>query len=234
LNNIYLPILENEFSSDPLSVLDPDVFKNVNDKIEKTYGPTFQKELDRLGVDFSTNQNIRDLNLEQSQRQLNVGAQRTSEDIGIQQQRLQEDKTKALAQNALNYDEVKLQTTNAYRQHGLTFSGLRQFGEKKLSNANDLNVQNLNTAFNRQQGDLSSQLGRSQSDLSANLGFLGRGAGLQNQQAQTQLERDQSRIQGEKTLLQAGERARLQGLGASLLSNPNFYSRVLPSGSGIA
>lgn len=284
LNETYLPLVEAEFADDPLKALDPAVFAKITERVNATYGPIFQNEINRaeqaisqqrsqlslqheqslrglevpaqrgfedintqrgyLGEDQSRaleesgftrsdiERQVQGLDLQKAQglRSLEIPASRTLEDVSRQESRLGEDKIRALADNARSYDEIKLQTSNNYRQRGLTFSGLRGKQEGKNEEQNVRNVGDIEQASRRASEDLTRTRGRTSEDLSAGVDFLNQGYGLQRAGIDSQLAANARsagdiRTQGLRQQQQLGLSE--SRLGQDLGANRDFLTRSL-------
>lgn len=219
LNNTWLPLVQAEFAGDPTSILNDDIFKKVEERVNATYGPIFQNELNLIEGGFG--RSFRELEAQQVQgiQEAETGRTRTLEDVGTQKERI-----------ARSYGEALDDSRAALASRGLAFGGTREKVESGLEQQRQTQIGEVERAGQRILEDITTQ--------SQNLGL---GTPLEQQLAAGQYQgalgrsleglvagrtQSQQQLEGEKVLQIEAEKSRLRGLGGQLLANPNFLPTI--------
>mgnify|MGYP001583294958 CR=1 FL=1 len=223
LNETWLPLVEAEFATDPSAVLNDIKFQEINDRIEKTFGPIFKKELSLVEETFNRNQEQLKATQTRTERELSESLGRGVEDIGKQRSRTQEEANITRERVARNFSEAMAESQAALADRGLTFGGVRQQKESRLNVAKDESLADVGRQEQRTLQDLLSQEGRLRSDVSAEQQFQSGQFGRSLGEMQSSFEKQKQAIEGEKLLQIASEKNRLRTLGASLLQNPQYF-----------
>lgn len=223
LNNTWLPIVEAEFSSDPSAILDSIKFQEINDRIEKTFGPIFKKELALAEETFNRSQEQLKATQTRTERELSESLGRGVEDIGKLRSRTQEEAKITRERVARNFSEAMAESQAALANQGLTFGGVRQQKESRLNVAKEESLADVGRQEQRTLQDLLSQEGRLRSDVSAEQQFQSGQFGRSLSEILSSFEQQKQQVANERVLEQAAEKERLRTRAASLLQNPQYF-----------
>ena len=223
MNNIWLPLLEAEFATDPSAVLSDELFNNIADRVEKSFGPQFAEQLKLAEEAFDVSKAGLEASEQKTQRSLDLTLGRAGEDAATKKARTIEDARIGKERIQRNFQESLAESQAALANRGLTFGGTRKKEEGRLERAKSESLSDLERAKGRTLTDVGTQLGRLQSDVPFEKGFQSGVFGRSLSSLGSAFGQEKKKIAGEKTLQIASEKAKLQALGGTLLSNPQFF-----------
>jgi hypothetical protein len=206
INDVYIPLIESSFSNNPTAIFDDAAFKTYKDRIDKTWGPIFERELKTAQEAYD--RSVTGLKEEAGfqKEQLGLTETRNLEDTRIGKQRI-----------ARNLDEAKQESSMAMAARGLTFGGSRRKAETKLEQAAAESASDLEKESKRTLEDIAGKrkFYGLEGDLTAGVGEYGR----QLQEKQVGFEEKKRELEGEKQLQYESELTRLRNLGSSILNS---------------
>lgn len=231
LNEIYLPLIEQQMASNPAAYYDSQAFKNIKDTVETTWGPVFANELNTVKQKFDLASST--LGAEKKQFTTKYGTSPTDqgttitrglEDLAMGQARTAQDVATKTQRIARSYTEAVRDSQDALAGRNLVSGGTRIRAEAGLANTRDTNLADLTSTSTRTLEDLQKAQARSAADTTAarDVGltkYANEATGLQND-----LTTGNQAVDAERLAKQAEERQRLVGLGGQLVkSNAAIY-----------
>lgn len=224
LNNTYLPLLEAEFAGDPTAILNDELFDSIKERVDKAYGPIFEKELKSAEEIFTRETEGTEAEKQRALREQQLSLERGREDITRDITRTGEDVTAGKQRIARNLQEAVNDSALAMRNRQLTFAGERIKQERKLGESAALDTADLERSGARTISDLQTKGSRLETDVPYETDYLKGQYGRELSRLGSEYDKTKSDIEGERTLQYAEERKRLRELGGSLLQNPEFIS----------
>lgn len=234
LNEVYVPLIEQELSTDPTALLNPKIFDMIKGRVETTWGPIFKNELDIVKQKYDLQEQGVKADQGVFQRKYGTGQgtdlagqgtelTRKLEDLGLEKTRLSEDVGVKKQRLARNYQEAMSDSQMAMASRNLVYGGTRLKEEAKLKTGYDEGISDVEQAQKRKLEDM----GMEQSRMEADIPFE-RDYGLgKYQRSLSELSNERSlenqSISAARTLQEAEEKSRLRTLGGTLIkANANL------------